>query len=141
TQLVEKIRCDKICDIPVDILTILLELNILIEKEVDEMSVFRYWFERYRLQGETISFTFLPGYNCNCKCIYCYDDGVRKDMSIREYASEEQIKGLLTFVNTVVKLSPARKLDFSFHGGEPLLYPEIIEKVVTELIKLPMITG
>lgn len=129
TQLVEKIRCDKICDIPVDILTILFELNILIEKEVDEMSVFRYWFERYRLQGEAISFTFLPTYSCNCKCIYCYEDGVRKDMSIREYASEEQIKCLLTFVNTVVKLSSARKLDFSFHGGEPLLYPEIIEKV------------
>ncbi len=129
SSIVEKIQHNEIYNIPPDILTVLLQLNILIEKEVDEMKVFRYWFERYRLQGKTIGFTFLPTYNCNCKCIYCYEDGVRKDMNMREYASDEQIKNLITFVDTLVKLSNANTLDFCFHGGEPLLYPDIVDKV------------
>lgn len=96
-KLVENIRDNEMSNIPVDILTILLELNILIEKEVDEVKAFRYWFEHYRLQDRTLSFTFLPTYNWNCRCIYCYEDGIRKDMTVCEYPSDEQLKHLIPY--------------------------------------------
>jgi len=72
--------------------------------------------------------TILPTTECNARCEYCYQIGVKK-----ETMQEETINALIAFI--LKYISPERKLSISWFGGEPLLEHDKITKICRALEK------
>ena len=73
--------------------------------------------------GEGIRFiVFLSG--CPLRCVYCHNPDTWENMG-KEYLPEEVVKKVLRY-------KPYFKNGggVTFSGGEPLLYPEIIKKII-----------
>lgn len=64
---------------------------------------------------------------CNLDCEYCYEHNIKDKLSI----SEKDITWLVEFVGFFSKNEP--KVAVNFHGGEPLLYIDIIEEICNRL--------
>jgi uncharacterized protein len=113
-------------------LNILLSNNILIEEDIDEEKIFKNWISRYSVDTQTLGLTFITTYLCNCRCIYCYEDGVRKDTQTENsifVMSESKIKEFYSWTENLIKLWRPRTLDFCFHGGEPSLFPNFVDRI------------
>ena len=66
-------------------------------------------------------FTILPTLGCNARCVYCYEEGM-KPVSMTPEIVEQMIRFIIdTHIGDTVKLS--------WFGGEPLLRPDIIDRV------------
>ncbi|HEC78503.1 MAG TPA: SPASM domain-containing protein [candidate division WOR-3 bacterium] len=128
-----KIKYDNINSISHKLLTALLELNILVEKEINELRVLKYWFERYRLLTDVVAISFLPTYSCNCACVYCYEEGINDRKVEDKHMSENLVADLMKWVTNLVTIWSPKTLDFCFHGGEPLLFPQILSSVAKEI--------
>lgn len=64
---------------------------------------------------------------CNFRCEYCYESFPRGSMT------KEAISGLKTYVDE--KARTLRELTVSWHGGEPLLVPHILEELSLSFIE------
>lgn len=73
--------------------------------------------------------TLVLTYNCNFDCIYCFQKGFRKNVSV----SDKVIRG---FVNYIRKNERGRKVRITYFGGEPLLQLRKIEEISRELSDL-----
>ncbi|WDE07862.1 radical SAM protein [Thalassomonas viridans] len=72
--------------------------------------------------------TILPTEKCNFRCVYCYED-----FSIGKM-SRDTIEGIK---NLLSKSAPSlKKLQVSWFGGEPMLNPQAIIEISTQIKKL-----
>ena len=66
-------------------------------------------------------YTILPTFGCNARCVYCYEEGM-KQVAMTPETVEQTIRFILdTHEGDRVKLS--------WFGGEPLLRPDVIDRV------------
>ncbi|MEM0113980.1 MAG: radical SAM protein, partial [Metallosphaera sp.] len=70
--------------------------------------------------------TLLLTYNCNFDCVYCFQKGFRRAISV----SENVMRG---FVNYIKRKEGGRKVRVTFFGGEPLLELRKIEDISKSL--------
>lgn len=119
--------------VPEETLTALLFSNILIEAGIDEEKVFKNWLGRYSLDTQTLGLTLITTYACNCRCVYCYEDGVRKPGEAVSVMPAGGIKKLSAWTENLVKLWRPRTLDFCFHGGEPSIYPDVVDTIAKSM--------
>lgn len=73
--------------------------------------------------------TLVLTYNCNFDCIYCFQKGFRKNISV----SDKVTRG---FVNYIRKNEKGRKVRVTYFGGEPILQLRKIEEISRELSDL-----
>lgn len=74
-----------------------------------------------RRQEDFRGFTILPTSGCNARCVYCYQEGMK-----RETMSPETVEQTIRFILTSGRSRPVL---LSWFGGEPLLCPDIIDSI------------
>lgn len=77
----------------------------------------------------------IPGYGCNFRCKYCFEQ--EKDFAYKNISmTDETISNVSKYINFLLseKLQDAEELVLCFYGGEPLLYLDIIEKIINNFI-------
>lgn len=81
----------------------------------------------FRQSGYT-TYTVLPTFGCNARCVYCYEEG-----SVPVFMTDE------TAVQTAEFIARTKKKDspvlISWFGGEPLMGEKTIDLIVSELKK------
>lgn len=75
-----------------------------------------------------ISITICTTLNCNFDCIYCFEKHRVGKMSL-----EVQNKSI-ELIKKTLEITGANKLRIHWFGGEPLLYPDVIDHISKELI-------
>lgn len=101
----------------------LFENGFIVDKDNDEMYQYRYFYEstRFGSSAKVLGITFIPTYNCNLSCPYCYE-GEEKSV---DKIKKEDINKILGFISSQIKGSrdfvPISKLRILLFGGEPLL--------------------
>ena len=67
------------------------------------------------------SYTILPTFRCNARCIYCYEEGVTQTTMTPE--TVEQV------IRFIVSTHAGKKVKITWFGGEPLLGEGIIDRI------------
>ncbi len=122
---------DNFSEISEEIISILLQLNIIVEQKIDEMKIFYYHYDGLRLLNHTLGITFLPTYHCNCKCVYCYAEG-RNNL----YMDQQTENYFLDWLKNILTVMRPYALDFCFHGGEPFLAKEMVFRIAEKVNKV-----
>ncbi len=95
----------------------LYQQGLLMEETINELKIYNLYTElamKYR-EG-TLSITVTPSMECNARCFYCYEEGVRAGKMKKEDADK--------IVECLLKLNPKEKIELTWFGGEPLLNQE-----------------
>ncbi|MBO4676389.1 MAG: radical SAM protein [Oscillospiraceae bacterium] len=100
----------------------LQENGLLVADELDELDVLKYFHYKAKFSNESLILTIAPTMQCNFACPYCYEKARTGHMSTEiqdalvDYVCEKLEQG-------------ARDVDLTWYGGEPLLYPDVIDRV------------
>lgn len=102
----------------------LIRARFLVPEELDESAYYLYVFSLMRMARPdtgVASYTILPTFACNARCIYCYEEGM-KPVSMTE---ETQAQTLRFIMNT----RRTKNVRLHWFGGEPLLRPDVIDRI------------
>lgn len=91
--------------------------GLWVPSEVDELEQYNLYTDyanKYISNRPHITIT--PTMECNARCFYCYEDGVRCGKM-----QKEQCQDIITFIKT---LDCSNGVDLTWFGGEPLLNQE-----------------
>ena len=100
----------------------------IIENDFSELDLLRHRQYMSQYANPALSLTIAPTINCNLACPYCFESHVKGKMS------KEVINGIADFVLSRVKEKKIDRIDVTWYGGEPLLYPDVIEDLSQKLI-------
>jgi len=114
--------------LPIDMQTILVENNILVPKEVDELSQIAILDKAKRFANNSLSLTIAPTLDCNFSCKYCYE----KHKPI--YMDQQTQKNILDFIEFY--LGDIIYLDVVWYGGEPLSAKNTVFELTENINKL-----
>jgi len=118
-------QIDKIDD---DVLEVLKSGKIVVDDNLNELDMLKIMFNRAKYSSVSAGFTIIPTHACNLACKYCYQG--HGDV-LSSTMNEETLRRTIEFIK---KNSMGRRsLGVNFYGGEPLLFPDIIFKVLEEL--------
>lgn len=126
-------RSVKVPEPPAKVKEMLLERGFLTRRSYSqELSFFKQYVERKarRSARQMPFYLFMPTYDCNLRCPYCFQDHMRKDESFRPFLklmSKETVDRIFAAMPDIEKRHGYdasdidRHRDISFFGGEPLL--------------------
>jgi uncharacterized protein len=103
---------------------LLVNKKIITESEQDDLLEITASFEKMRRVSRSLNLTLAPTMDCNFYCPYCFETKEKGMMS------ENTINNIITFINIHDDI---KDLFVTWFGGEPLLYPEIIQKISKEI--------
>lgn len=109
--------------------TILKNCGMLIDENVDEKRVMRAGYKAYCHGRKSVTVIACPTLDCNFACPYCFEERQKGFMSA------EVEEALLRYVEKLLTHG-YEQLNFEWFGGEPLLYPNIIDRVSHKVIDL-----
>lgn len=95
--------------------------GIIIPDKMNESNIFSYLREKEKYNSDFLSVTLLLTWNCNLRCIYCFQEHevILGDMD------ENQANRFLSFiVNTAIN-NKAKGIHITLFGGEPLMNMKI----------------
>ena len=93
------------------------EQGILVGKRIDELKLYNiYTFLSSKYMRLKPNITVTPTMECNARCFYCYEKGVRG--GAMESGSAEKI------INFLKKMDLSRGINLTWFGGEPLMNQE-----------------
>lgn len=98
----------------------LIEHGFLVSGETDEMRRALFLHQSMHAQ-DAMHLVLLVTEACNFRCTYCYESFPRASMR------EEVMQGLEAYMED--RARSLKQLTISWHGGEPLLVPHIIERL------------
>ncbi len=87
---------------------------------------FSYIARAFRKSSGYYSYTILPTFACNARCVYCYEQGTAPASMTLETADQTA-----EFILKTRK--KAQKISIVWFGGEPLLRPDIIDRICERL--------
>ena len=102
----------------------LIEARFLVPEGLDESAFYSYVFSLMQLakpESKVAGCTILPTLACNARCVYCYEEGMQP-VSMTEETAEQAVRYLLS-------IRADRLLRLSWFGGEPLLLPDVIDRI------------
>ena len=76
-----------------------------------------------------VTIIIAPSLNCNFSCPYCFEDHSNKNVMNLETQNK-----VIDFIKNFLIFSWRNQIEIIWYGGEPLLYPEIIEYISNEII-------
>lgn len=103
----------------IDIIKRLLNKNIIIQDNVDELSILEFNENRVKYQDESFNLMVVLTLDCNFRCFYCYEE--HQKLTLQE---NSEVK-ILNLVEIMSKKFP--KIKVAWFGGEPLLQYNKIE--------------
>lgn len=123
--LVKENRIDEIDD---NVLEVLKKGKIVVDDNMNELHMLKVMFNRVKFNAVSAGFTIIPTHACNLACKYCYQG--HGDV-LGNTMNEETVKRAVEFIK---KGSMGRRsVGINFYGGEPLLFPDIVFKVLKEI--------
>ncbi|WP_035292838.1 MULTISPECIES: radical SAM protein [Clostridiaceae] len=106
------------------------ENGFLIEQDLNELDILKYYREVGRFTKETLAITIAVTMNCNMNCPYCFEKKNTKRM-------EENVKiKLIEFIENSLKSSNTKSLSITWFGGEPLLELNTIVELSESFIEI-----
>lgn len=100
----------------------MLKGGFFVDKDKDELAeVFRI-SEKVRKTYSGVSLTIAPTLACNFRCPYCFEEGHRYNTM-----TDEIVSATIQFINNQAKEKDS--VSIAWYGGEPLLRPDIIQKI------------
>jgi uncharacterized protein len=121
-------RNDSIDTIDDDVLEVLKSGKIVVDDNLNELDMLKIIFNRAKYNAVSAGFTIIPTHACNLACEYCYQG--HGDV-LSNTMNEETMKRAIEFIKKNVV--GRRSLGVNFYGGEPLLFPDMIFKILEEL--------
>lgn len=121
-------------ELPEDLLRGLVTAGMLVPAGTDERALVAAGHHADRDADDQLLLTLAPTIACNLACSYCFESDHRA-----EYLTREEEQRLLRFVRG--RLRGRRRLHVVWFGGEPLLHPEAILRLSTELIRVATFAG
>lgn len=106
---------------------LLKRVGYLIPSYADEEALLHSYIENY-LNSSVLEIMILPTHQCNCRCVYCYEDFKGGIMS------EKVQENLTKFVKE--RLRSCTALHISWFGGEPLVAMDVIRNLSTQFIEI-----
>ena len=120
--------------------TALLDNHFLVDEGIDEKERLHHRIssqkERFWEEPATMALTILPTISCNMGCSYCFE-GHKPSGKVM---SNEVMDDVTQFVERELKHSTIvdsfKEIFVQWYGGEPLLQPQIIEKLSKRLYQV-----
>lgn len=112
-----------------DSIDVLKEQGILIDSDFDEISLLRNTYSYCKYNEKSAQITICPTMECNFSCPYCYETRESGHMS------EETQDSVIHFLHGIIS-SGITEIFVTWYGGEPLLYPDIIERISLKIKKM-----
>ena len=100
--------------------------NFFVGDSVDEGKSLADKLEAMRICKDLVSLTILTTMDCNLKCRYCYQEGIKND----NYMTEATADKTAQFLEKLVEKNKPSKIRLHFYGGEPLMNFKVIENIV-----------
>ena len=92
----------------------LAKQGIIVKNDVDELKVYNiYSALAMKFQNATPNITIAPTMECNARCFYCYEEGVR--CGSMDITDADKIIDLIRSIDT------SRGITLTWFGGEPLM--------------------
>jgi uncharacterized protein len=102
--------------------------RIIVGDSVNELDMLRIIINRGRFDGTSVGVTVIPTHACNLACIYCYQG--HGDV-LSTTMSEETVRRTIEFIKKIA--AGRRKIELNFYGGEPLLFPDKLFRILEEI--------
>ncbi len=102
----------------------LIAAQFLVPTDRDECAYYNQisaLMRAYSRKKDIRGYTILPTFGCNARCVYCYEEGM-KQVTMTPEIVEQTIRFILD-------THEGDRVNLSWFGGEPLLHPEIIDRV------------
>lgn len=101
----------------------LIEGRFLVPENTDESAFYLSVFSMLRTyrRKKSRTFTILPTLACNARCFYCYEEGMPQPTMSPETVEQT--------IHYLIRNQPEGKMHLSWFGGEPLLRPDIIDRI------------
>lgn len=110
-------------------LEVLRSCGMLLENDVDETALLRRTYWKSKFSNDLIRITVCPTLDCNFACPYCYEQRRPGIMS------ETTQQAVLNLIRQKIQTGP-KVFALCWYGGEPLLCPDIIDRLSGEIQKL-----
>ncbi|MBN1869180.1 MAG: radical SAM protein [Candidatus Omnitrophica bacterium] len=106
-------------------------MGILVQNEEEEQAKLKNFFHqlKYGYNRAVFPVTILTTASCNFKCVYCFEESSREGGNL-DFETRELVIGWLK--RRVERLG-YKGLVLNYYGGEPLLYPQAIEHISSEM--------
>lgn len=103
--------------------------DFLVKDDTEDNQNIQYLMNSMIYQTTRLNITLMMTMRCNFKCIYCFESWIPGEKRCKELDEEEVINWIIW----LVKKYHIRQVDLCFHGGEPLLEINKIEKIAKRL--------
>ena len=100
----------------------LIQRGILIEEKFDELLFMKFIHYQSKFSKNRLFLTIAPTLDCNFACPYCYENRRQGKMN------QEVQDAIVAYIDNVIS-NGTKFIDISWYGGEPLLYPDIVESL------------
>ena len=107
----------------------LADNGILVDETFDEIGFMTYCHNMTKFSKGSLHLVLATTMDCNFACPYCYENRRKGKMSI---AVQDAI---VQFIEANIN-DGVHKLDVTWYGGEPLLYPDIVESLAARIRSL-----
>ncbi len=105
--------------------------GFIVDMDVDEIVLYENLCLRRRFSKSNYDLTINPTLDCNLKCWYCYESHIPKSKM-----SNEILESIINHLKYKLSIEPFESLNLKFFGGEPLLRPQIIIKLIEKIKEL-----
>ena len=101
----------------------LIEGRFLVPEDLDESAFYLSVFSMLRTLRwkKSSTFTILPTLACNARCFYCYEEGMPQPTM-----SPETVEQTIRYL---IRNKPDGEMQLSWFGGEPLLRPDVLDRI------------
>ncbi len=102
-----------------DVLDSLRENGILVQDEADEDAKLQDFFRQLQHERGSIALeaTILTTFGCNFKCVYCFEESVKEQVSMDQPTSDQVIQWLKRHIERY----DIKRVFLVYYGGEPFL--------------------
>lgn len=131
---VQQINTDDIPNEKKESILNLYNEKFLVKEDIDETLVVKHLYHHTQYEMGHLNITIAPTLNCNLKCLYCYESGIReKNKSL--YMSDDIQKNIVIYIENIIKRNrDIKKVNVTWYGGEPLLFANIVKNLSEKLL-------
>lgn len=94
------------------------DAGIILSDEIDEKRIFLYHYNKQKYNNEVLNLTILLTYDCNLRCVYCYEGAGEQNKGSLSIETREAI---FKFIKKQMEQRKSNILSIVLFGGEPLL--------------------
>lgn len=124
-DLLQKGQRDIIMNIYPNMYNILVNNGILVDEAFDEIGFVHNARMSSHLSSSEFEVIINPTINCNLGCWYCYESHIPNSA-----ISDSVIESIIRLFEYQHIINPYKSLHVSFFGGEPLLKPQSVVKII-----------